>query len=127
MQIRVEEVFVHPDRIPNPVGYRLLVEPMRAVAYSDQGIALPEQTIDAQQYLRYIGQVIAVGPECYDKRGTKWVQAGDWVAWHQHAGQVLRVRGQTAGGKDCIAYYLIINDDEVICEVPDPDAVLIPF
>lgn len=131
MELRVEEVFVDPDCLPEPCGWRILVEPVQVIACTEIGIQLPDQTIHAQEYLRNVGRVIAIGPEAYRHEKfvseRAWIQAGDWVSFGQYAGQEIRVRGQKADGSPGIARFRFLNDDEIFGKIPDPNAVLIPF
>lgn len=106
---------------PQPTGYRLLVEPVQVKQETAGGIALPEQAVKAQEYLRYIGKVVAMGPEAYqhDKFHGAWCEVGDWIAYGQYAGQELMVRSEDGPKK-----LRLINDDEVLARV-NPDQMMI--
>jgi co-chaperonin GroES (HSP10) len=129
MELRVEQILVDPERIPDPVGWRILVEPIRVLAATESGIQLPDQTVKAQEYLRYVGQVIAIGPDAYkhDKFQSQWIKAGDWVAFSQYEGQEIRVKGETEDGRPGVAVYRLINDDSILARINDPESVLIPY
>lgn len=132
-----ERVVLHdmPEHPIAAVGWRIVVKPVDPVTEVN-GIALPKEAIQAQEYLRYIGQVVDVGPlaysdERFSPRGTElktlehpsvltnqaWCKAGDWIAFGRHAGQEVK-------SKDGIRYR-ILNDDDVLAIV-DPDRIDIP-
>lgn len=106
---------------PQPTGYRLLVEPVQVKQETAGGIALPEQAVKAQEYLRYIGKVVAMGPEAYkhQKFDGAWCEVGDWIAYGQYAGQELMIRSEDGPKK-----LRLINDDEVLARV-NPDQMMI--
>jgi len=107
--------------LPQPTGYRLLIKPVEIKQHSAGGIALPEMAQKAQEHLRHIGQVAAMGPEAYahEKFTGPWCRPGDWIAYGQYAGQTLTVRGP-----DGPVQYRLINDDEVLAVV-DPNAMMV--
>lgn len=106
---------------PQPTGYRILIKPVEVKQHSAGGIALPEMAQKAQEHLRYIGQVVAMGPEAYqhEKFQQPWCKVGDWIAYGQYAGQTLTVRG--ADGPE---QFRLINDDEVLAVV-NPDTMMV--
>lgn len=115
-----------------PVGWRILIEPVEIKRQTDSGIALPEEVIKAQQHLRYIGKVVAMGPLCYAKDDFKvrpgdspsypFCKVGDWVAFGKYAGQ--EVIGKREGKA---TRYKLVNDDEVLAVVQDPDFIETPM
>lgn len=106
---------------PQPTGYRLLIEPVQVKEQTSGGIALPEQHIKAQEHLRYIGKVVAAGPEAYqhEKFRDAWCEVGDWIAYGQYAGQELVIRTEDGPRK-----LRLINDDEVLARV-NPEQMMI--
>lgn len=108
--------------LPQPTGYRLLIKPVEIKTETASGIALPEQAQKAQEHLRYIGQVVSMGPEAYqhDKFQDAWCKVGDWVAHGQYSGQTLQVRNETGAQ----VKFKLINDDEVLAVV-DPQSMMI--
>lgn len=107
-----------------PTGWRILVRPVKIETKSAGGIVLPESVKQAKEHLRYVGQVVAMGPLCYlhDKFGgdQPWCTVGDWIAYGQYAGQEMLVKID-----DGIEKLRIINDDEVLCTMPSPDSVTV--
>jgi co-chaperonin GroES (HSP10) len=107
-----------------PTGYRILIQPIKVEDFTPGGLALPEEVKTAKSYLRYVGRVIALGPNAYQhpkfQGAPPWCKEGDWVIYCQNNGQpvVLKVDGTEEA-------YRLINDDEVLAVVDNPDAVLI--
>lgn len=108
---------------PQPQLWRILIRPKSPRQVSRGGIVIASQAKDAESHLQYIGRVVAVGPlvgksERYLDPETKasayYIQVGDWVAYGRYAGQRLVHRGLRL---------LVINDDEVLCLVENPDAL----
>lgn len=104
------------DELPVPKGYRILIrmaEPKRQTA---GGIILADTSIEAEQYMMYLGKVEAMGELCYHHKkfenGDPWCQVGDWIAFGQHAGQILEMKGQR---------FKLINDDNVMAVIPKPE------
>jgi co-chaperonin GroES (HSP10) len=109
-----------PANLPRPAGWRILIKPIRVQQRTAGGIELPVETQESMGYLRTVGQVIAMGPDCYAHPkfcgAVPWCQIGDWVRYHQHTGQKELVRGDN--GEPIELRY--INDDEVLGVASDP-------
>lgn len=115
-----------PESMPlRAVGWRLLVEPIEAKKQTEGGIALPQEAIDAQEHLRYVGRVVSMGDQAYAKPdlGEKpWCSVGDYVAFGRYAGQevIVNVEGERKKMK-------LISDDEVLAVIDDPAAIVTPI
>lgn len=113
---------------PDPVGWRVLIEPIKIEDVSAGGIALPTQAVQAKEHLRYIGKVVKMGHLCYqhqkfrDADGTslKWCNVGDYVAYGAYAGQEISVRNKK---RDGLVKLRLINDDEILSVITDPSSV----
>jgi co-chaperonin GroES (HSP10) len=108
--------------LPQPTGYRILIEPIEVKQETASGIALPDISQKAQEHLRYIGKVVSMGEEAYQhaKFTAPWCKEGDWVAHGQYAGQELQVRTDDGTAKK----YRLVNDDEILAVV-DPATMMI--
>ncbi len=113
------------------VGWRILVDPVEIKRETESGIALPEESIRAQEHLRYIGTVVDVGLLAYKHDKFKhhpaaaaipWCKVGDCVAFGKYAGQDVIVNEG-----DGIRRLKIISDDEIIAVVTDPAAIVTPL
>ena len=107
------------ERMPNPVGYRLLVLPYKGKGVTDGGIMLTQQTVDRESLATVVAYVLKVGPLAYadDKKfgGIPWCQEKDWVLIGRYAGARFSL--------DDDAEVRMINDDEVIGTILDPDDI----
>ena len=110
-----------PDQIPDPVGWKILVKPIEIRTTTAGGLELPPETLESLKYLRNVGQVIAMGPDCYSHpkfcESPPWCQVGDGVRFSPHAGAKEMIRG--ADGEPLELRY--INDDEVQGRADSPD------
>jgi co-chaperonin GroES (HSP10) len=117
------------ERLPKPTGWRILIEPAQVRERSRGGIVLPDQSKAAQEALRYIGRVVAKGPQCYQgdrfHDGTSglhahWCKVGDWIAHGQYGGQEIIISDDSGQPRKL----RLINDDEVIALV-NPESVMV--
>ncbi len=123
--LEVLEAKIRPEDLPEAVGWRVLIEPIEVEEKTKGGLFLPEEAKKAKEYLRYIGRVVTMGPLCYKhakfEGGEPWCQVGDWVAYGQYAGQEVVVRTEDGSR----VKLKIVNDDEILSKIPNPEAVLI--
>ena len=103
-----------PEKLPQPVGYRILIRPVPVVEKTKGGIILTDKSREDQSYLNSIGQVIAMGPECYSDRKKSWCKVGDWILYGRYAGAKISVQN---------VKMVLINDDEVLGTLESPDIV----
>lgn len=107
------------DRIPRPTGWRIAVLPYRGAEKSKGGIVLAEETRTRNQLSTVCGYVLKVGDLAYadaDKFPTgPWCQEGDWVIFARYAGARLTIDG---------GEIRILNDDEIVGIVNDPEDIL---
>jgi co-chaperonin GroES (HSP10) len=108
------------DRMPSPSGWRMLILPYRGRGVSKGGITLVKDTVDREALASVVAYVVKMGPLCYkdkDKFGdTPWCQEKSWVLIGRYAGARFKL------GDD--AECRIINDDEVIATIADPDDIV---
>ena len=86
------------------------------------GVLLGTETIDRQQVASQCGNVLAMGPDCYNapKRFSDgpWCKVGDWVVFARYAGSRIEIEGGEVR---------LLNDDEVLATVQDPTDILHKF
>jgi len=108
------------ERMPQPTGWRLLILPYRGRGVSKGGIQLVKDTVDREALASVVAYVVKMGPLCYkdkDKFGeTPWCEERQWVLIGRYAGARFKL------GDD--AECRIINDDEVIATISDPDDIV---
>ena len=107
------------ERMPNPVGWRLLVLPYKGKGKTDAGILLTKQTTDRESLATVVAYVVKVGPLAYQDEskfdGVPWCKQGDWVLIGRYAGARFSLEDD--------AEVRIINDDEVIGTILSPDDI----
>jgi co-chaperonin GroES (HSP10) len=106
------------DELPNPSGYRLLVLPFTPKNKSDGGILFSQETLDKARIATTCGYVLKMGDLAYkdkDKFSDPWCKKGDWVIFARYAGSRLPIEGGEVR---------ILNDDEVLGTVKDPESLL---
>ena len=93
----VKEVTKETTKLPMPTGWRMLVLPFRMNEKTKGGVLLGTETIDRQQVASQCGNVIAMGPDCYNdtKRFNDgpWCKVGDWVVFARYAGSRIEIEG----------------------------------
>ena len=108
------------ERMPQPTGWRILILPYKGKGVSEGGIQLVKETVDRESLATVVSYVVKMGPMCYsDKKkfgDTPWCKKGDWVLIGRYAGARFKL------GDD--AECRIINDDEVIATIEDPDDIV---
>ena len=103
-----------PEKVPQPVGYRILIRPRGVIEKTKGGIILTDSSKEDQSYLNSVGQVIAMGNECYSDRKKPWCKVGDWVIFGRYAGARVSVQN---------VKMVLLNDDEIIATLESPDIV----
>jgi co-chaperonin GroES (HSP10) len=107
------------DRIPAPTGWRLVVLPYQGTKKSKGGIVLADETLERQRVTTVCAYVLAVGDLAYadtNKFPTgPWCKKGDWIVFGRYAGARLPIDG---------GEIRILNDDEVLARINDPEDVL---
>ena len=108
------------DRMPSPSGWRMLILPYKGRGVTKGGIHLTKESVDREALASVVAYVIKMGPLCYkdkDKFGdTPWCEEKQWVLIGRYAGARFKL------GDD--AECRIINDDEVIATIQDPDDIV---
>ncbi len=111
------------EDLPKPMYWRVLVVPVRPKEVSKGGIVLAVQHQEAQEILNFLGRVVALGPMAgkHERLGgtgaepaADFPKVGDHVMFGRFAGQRLLHKG---------AKLLLINDDEILGVVPNPETL----
>jgi co-chaperonin GroES (HSP10) len=105
-------------RLPQPTGWRILVLPYRGKAKTKGDVYLPDEYVERMSLSTVVAYVLALGADCYaDKnkfQNGPWCKKGDWIILGRCAGARFRLEGGEVR---------IINDDEVIATIADPDDI----
>ena len=84
LDVAVEQIFI-------PIGYHLIVEPVKVEERTKGGLYIPETAREKEQKAAIVGRVLAVGSGCfdYDKSGTTKIEVGDKVVFARYGGMEL--------------------------------------
>ncbi len=125
--VKAEERLLDPSKIPDsllermpaPTGWRMLILPYRGKGTTEGGIMLTDSTLDEDQVQTVVGYVLKQGPLCYADMEKfsegPWCKEKEWVIFPRYAGSRFRIEGGEVR---------ILNDDEVLATIYDPDDIL---
>ena len=94
--------------------------PYQGKTKTDGGLILPDQVREREALATVVAYVLRMGPLAYrdpNKFGDNpepWCAEGEWVCIGRYAGSRFRIDGGEVR---------IINDDEVIAKIADPDDI----
>ena len=107
------------EKLPKPVGWRILVLPFKPNKKSKGGVILTDKTLEDSQLTASVALVLDTGDDAYkDKEkfpGGPWCKQGDWVVFGRYAGSRLKIEGGEVR---------LLNDDEILGTVETPEDVL---
>ena len=106
------------DELPEPSGYRILLLPFTPKEKTKGGILFSQEQLDKARIATTCGYVLKMGDLAYqdkDKFDKPWCKVGDWVMFARYAGSRLPIEGGEVR---------IINDDEVLGTIKDPESIL---
>jgi co-chaperonin GroES (HSP10) len=110
---------IQKSQLPVPSGWRLLVLPFSPREKTKGGILIAQESLDKLRIATNCGYVLKVGPLAYHDKEKfptgPWCKVGDWVVFARYAGSRLPIEGGEVR---------ILNDDEVLGTIEDPEAVL---
>ena len=121
-KLALEEKYqAEQNKMPVPTGWRILVLPFKGKKKTKGGILYSDEQIDRQQLATVCGNVLAVGPQAYT--GEKfpdgpWCKVGDWVIFARYAGSRFKIEGGEVR---------LLNDDEIIATINDPEDIVHEF
>ena len=106
-------------KLPVPTGWRILVLPFKQKEKTKGGILLADETVERSQVASTCGLVLRMGPDCYkDKKryaDGPWCKEGDWVMFARYAGSRIKIEG---------GEIRLLNDDEVLATIKNPEYIL---
>ena len=114
-----ENIKEQKSQLPTPSGWILLVLPFTPREKTKGGILIAQESLDKLRVGTNCGYVLKMGPLAYQDREKyptgPWCKIGDWVIFARYAGSRLPIEGGEVR---------ILNDDEVLGTIKDPEAVL---
>jgi co-chaperonin GroES (HSP10) len=123
LSLELEDTTRLEDKIPAPVGYRLLVElPKTEETFTGSQIIKTHKELNHDQVLSFVGRVIDMGQEAYSDKDRfpsgPWCKVGDYVIFRTNTGTRFKL-GDTE--------FRLMNDDSIEAVVADPSALKRPF
>ena len=109
------------SKLPEPTGWRILVLPFKQKEKTKGGILLADETVERSQVASTCGLVLRMGPHCYDKERYPegpWCKKGDWIIFARYAGSRIKIDG---------GEIRLLNDDEVLATVENPEDIFHEF
>jgi co-chaperonin GroES (HSP10) len=118
-----------PEVLPTITGYNVLIRPVDIKKETKGGIIIVDSITEDIKFLTNVGQVKAMGPQCYHDPNVKpqdgawfphgrykspWCKVGDYVVWGKHQGVRLVVKGVT---------FVLLQDELVLMVVNDPSDI----
>ena len=105
--------------LPQPTGWRIVVLPFQPKRVTKGGVHIADTAAERQHLATVCGLVLAMGPVCYtDKkrypRGP-WCKKGEWVMFARYAGSRFKIEGGEVR---------ILNEDEILATIQDPEQIL---
>ena len=107
------------SKLPAPTGWRMLILPFKMNEKTKGGLYLGQDTLERQQVGSTCGLVLAMGPDCYGDKEKfpegPWCKKGDWVIFARYAGSIIQIDGGEVR---------LLNDDEVLATIDNPEDIL---
>ena len=108
-------------KLPKPTGWRILVLPFKMKEKTKGGIIITDDVVERAQVASTCGLVLDMGPHCYDKERYPegpWCKKGDWIIFARYSGSRIRIDG---------GEIRLLNDDEVLATVENPEDIFHEF
>ena len=108
------------ERLPQPTGWRILVAPYQGKEVTDKGVIIPDQIRQREALATVVAYVLKVGSLAYKDEGkfgnpnNPWCKEGDWICIGRYAGSRFSLEDMEVR---------VINDDEVIATLLDPEDI----
>ena len=116
-----QDLTAESAKLPTPTCWRFLVLPFKQKEKTKGGIIITDSTIEKSQVASTCGLVLATGPHCYDKEKFPegpWCKKGDWIIFARYAGSRIKIDG---------GEIRLLNDDEVLATVENPEDIFHEF
>jgi co-chaperonin GroES (HSP10) len=107
------------SKLPKPTGWRMLVLPFKMPEKSKGGLYFGKDTLERQQVASTCGLILETGPDVYNDKEKfpegPWCKKGDWVIFARYAGSRIQIDGGEVR---------LLNDDEVLATIDNPEDIL---
>ena len=109
-------------KLPIPTGWRILVLPFKMKDKTKGGILITDDVVERSQVASTCGLVLEVGPDAYKDKERypkgPWCKKGTWVVFARYAGSRIKIDGGEVR---------LLNDDEVLATVENPEDIFHDF
>ena len=109
-------------KLPIPTGWRILVLPFKMKDRTKGGILITDDVVERAQVASTCGLVLKVGPDAYKDKERypdgPWCKINDWVVFARYAGSRIHIEG---------GEIRLLNEDEILATVQDPEDILHAF
>jgi chaperonin GroES len=109
-------------KLPIPTGWRILVLPFKMKDRTKGGILITDDVVERAQVASTCGLVLKVGPDAYKDKERypegPWCKKGTWVVFARYAGSRIKIDGGEVR---------LLNDDEVLATVENPEDIFHDF
>jgi chaperonin GroES len=106
-------------KLPKPTGWRILILPFQPKKVTKGGVHIADTAAERQHLATVCGLVLEMGPDCYsDKKrypDGPWCKKGEWVIFARYAGSRFKIEGGEVR---------ILNEDEILATIQDPEQIL---
>ena len=117
-----KEITTESSKLPKPTGWRMLVLPFKMKEKTKGGIIIAETSLERQQVASQCGLVLRMGPDCYTDKDRypdgPWCKEKDWVIFARYAGSRIKIEGGEVR---------MLNDDEILATVDNPEDIIHEF
>jgi len=108
------------ERLPQPMGWRILVMPYMGKATTDGGVFIPDAVREREALATVVAYVLKIGPLAYQDSSKfgeacePWCKEGQWICIGRYSGSRFKIEGGEVR---------VINDDEVLSTILEPDDI----
>ena len=110
------------EKLPKPTGWRILVLPFKMKEKTKGGVIIADTSLERQQLAAQCANVLAVGPDAYRDKDRypqgPWCKVGDWIVFARYAGSRIKIEGGVVR---------LLNDDEILATIKNPEDLLHEF
>ncbi len=109
-------------QLPEPTGYRIMILPFKIKEKTKGGIVIADAAREREQVATVVGLVLKMGSDAYTDPSKfphgAWCKEQDWVIFGRYAGARIPIDG---------GEIRLLNDDEVLATIDDPESILQTF
>ena len=97
----------------------MAILPYKGTDKTKGGLYLTDKAVEEQQLTTNVGLILSMGEDAYADKNKfpngPWCKKGDWIIFARYAGSRVKIDG---------GEIRILNDDEVLAKVDNPEDIL---